>query len=85
MAGGGDDDRSVDGVGVHAGLVVVVHSHEGPVGDNTGNLDGGGVGWVTGVAGDEVLNAGCVKELDVRELKDLGKEGGSEQSLQNRH
>lgn len=81
MASSGDDDRGVDGVGVHAGLVIVVHSHEGPVGDNTGDLDGGGVGSVTGIAGDEVLDAGSVEELDVRELKDLGEKGGGEQCL----
>jgi len=53
----GDDDGCVDGVGVHAGLVVVVHSDESPVGDNTSDAD-----TAVGVlAGDEVLNSGGVE------------------------
>lgn len=78
MAGGGDDERGVDGVGVHAGLVVVVHGDEGPVGDDTGDADGavGAVG-----AGDQVLDGGGVEELDVGEGEDLGEEGGGEEGL----
>jgi hypothetical protein len=53
----GDDDGCVDGVGVHAGLVVMVHSDESPVGDNTSDAD-----TAVGVlAGDEVLNSGGVE------------------------
>lgn len=44
VAGRADDEGRVDGVGVHAGLVVVVHADEGPVGDYAGDADGVGVG-----------------------------------------
>jgi hypothetical protein len=39
VAGRGDDDGRVDGVGVHAGLVVVVHGDKGPVGHDAGDAD----------------------------------------------
>ncbi len=70
VASGTDDNRGVDGVGVHARVVVVVEGDEGPVGNHTSDLDflctsaGGG-------AGHQVLNTGGVEELDVGELKDL--------------
>lgn len=57
VAGGGDDDGCVDGVGVHAGLVVVVHGDESPVGDNTGDADAA----VRVFAGDKVLDRGGVE------------------------
>ena len=63
----GDDERGVDGVGVHAGLVVVVHGDEGPVGHDTRDADA----LVRG-ARDEVLDAGGVEELDVGQLQHLG-------------
>lgn len=79
VASGGDHQRSVDGVGVHAGLVVVVHADQGPVGDHTGNADALWV--VVGVrASDKVLNGGGIEELDVRELEDLRQKSGGEQS-----
>ena len=64
MTGGADDEGGVDGVGVHAGLVVVVHGDEGPVGDDAGDAEfvhcGGG-------AGDEVFDGGGVEEFDIGE------------------
>lgn len=76
VAGSGDDDGSVDGVGVHAALVVVVHADESPVGDHTGDVQ------LTSavLAGDEVLDSSSVEELDVRELQDLGEHGAGEES-----
>lgn len=63
MTGSGDDDGSVDGVGVHTRLVVVVHGDESPVGDNTGNAD-----TTVGVlASDQVLDGGGV-ELKVESV-----------------
>lgn len=53
----------------------MVHGHEGPVGDDAGDLDGRGVGGVVERAGDEVFDAGCVEQLDVGEGKDFGEEG----------
>jgi hypothetical protein len=63
VAGGGDDDGCIDGVGVHARLVIVMQGYEGPVCDNTGNVDGS----VRVLARDEVLDTSGVEELDVRE------------------
>ena len=60
MAGGRDDDGRVDGVGVHAGLVVVMHGDERPVGDDAGDAKGA----VRGAAGDEVFD-GCGVELEL--------------------
>lgn len=75
MAGGGDDDGGVDGVWVHAALIIVVHADEGPVGHNSRNLDLA-IGLL---AGDEILNSRGVKELDVGELQDLGQDGAGEE------
>ena len=76
MAGGADNERSVDGVGVHAGLVVVVHGHKSPVGDHTGDADaavlglaGCGCGGGVDRSGDEVFNSCCVEKLDVGEAE----------------
>lgn len=74
VARGGDDQRSVDGVGVHAGLVIVVHRDKSPVGDDTGDADA-----LLGGTGDEVLDAGGVEQLDVGKLQDLGQDGRGEQ------
>jgi hypothetical protein len=78
MSGCGDDDRCVDGVWVHAGLVVVVHGDECPVGDDTSNADLVRAGDGTC---DEVFDGGSVEELDVGEGEDFGEESGGEQSL----
>lgn len=78
VAGGGDHQRSVDSVGVHAGVVVVVQADQGPVGDNTSNADIRGVAGV-GWASDHVLNGGSVEKLDVGEEENLGQDGGGEQ------
>ncbi|GAO45759.1 hypothetical protein G7K_0011-t1 [Saitoella complicata NRRL Y-17804] len=74
VTSGRDNDRSRDGVGVHAGLVVVVEGDEGPVGDTSGNTE-----TLLGTAGDQVLNSGSVEQLDVGELQDLGQEGRGQQ------
>lgn len=77
MPGGGNDDGSVDGVGIHAGLIIVVHSHEGPVGNDPGNADI----TVGHLARDEILNGGGVEELDVGKGEDFGQKGGCEEGL----
>ena len=77
MTSGRDDNWGVDGIGVHAGLIVVVHGDEGPVCDNSGDADGS----IGGLAGDEIFNSGSVEEFDVREGEDFGEEGGCEESL----
>lgn len=66
MTSGTDHQRSVDGVGVHAGVVVVVHGDERPVGNHTSDTDGLGVAVSAG-AGDKVFDAGGVEELHVGE------------------
>jgi hypothetical protein len=69
MTGGRDDDGGVDGVRVHAGLIIVVHGYEGPVGDDAGDAEGP-VGVLTR---DEVFNCGGVEEFDVGEGEDFGE------------
>lgn len=64
MTSGTDDDGSVDGVRVHAGLIVVVHGYESPVRDNTGNAYNAGSASRTG---NEVFDGRGVEEFDVRE------------------
>lgn len=68
-----DDQRRVDSARVHARLVVVVHGHEGPVGDDAGDADAAGGRFVA--ARDQVLDRGGVEELHVGEGQDLGQEG----------
>lgn len=81
VTGGRDDKRCIDGVRVHAGLVVVMHGDKGPVGHHTSNADSGRVGRSWGGTGDEVLDGSGVEELDVGEGENLGKEGGCEECL----
>lgn len=69
MAGCGDYDWGIDGIGVHARLVVVMHRHERPVGDDAGNADGS----VGCLAGDEVFDGGGVKELDIGKGQNFGE------------
>ena len=73
MACGGDGDGRVDGVRVHAGLVVVVHGDKGPVCYDAGDADGGGAGGEGPC--DQVFDGCGVEELDVGEGEDLGEEG----------
>jgi len=63
-------------LGVHAGLVVMVHGDEGPVGDNTSDLDG----TIGVLAGDQVLNGGGVEQLHIGELENLAEHGAGEES-----
>ncbi|KAH0194444.1 Thi4-domain-containing protein, partial [Aureobasidium melanogenum] len=84
VTGGGDDDGGVDGVGVHAGLVVVVHAdlkgrsqyRSFKIGDNTGNLNSS----ILTRAGDKILNGSGIEELDVGELQDLAEQSAGEES-----
>ena len=77
MTGGGDNNRCVYGIWIHTGLVVVVHSDESPVGDDTGDAEGSV--WVG--SGDEVFDCGGVEEFDVGEREHFGEEGGGEECL----
>lgn len=77
MARCADCEGRVDGVGVHAGLGVVVDGDEGPVCDDAGDADGGGGGGEG--PGDEVFDGGGVEEFDVGEGEDFGEEGGGEE------
>lgn len=77
VSSGADDKRCIDGVGVHAGLVVVVHRHQGPVSDHTCDAHITRSANVT--TSDEILDGGGVEELDVGELQHLGQNGRGEQ------
>ncbi len=58
----------------------MMHGDKSPVGHNTGNSN---AIWNTlSRASDEVFDSSGIEELDVRERKDFGKEGGSEESLE---
>ena len=75
VAAAADDEGSVDGVGVHAGLGAVIEGDEGPVGNDAGDAESA-VGLRTG---DEVFDAGGIEELDVGKGEDFGHEGGGEE------
>jgi hypothetical protein len=77
MTSGGDNKWRVDGVWVHATLVIVVHGDKSPVGDNASDADGA----VWAGTSDEVFYCGGVEELDVGEGEDFGEEGRSEKCL----
>ena len=70
VASGGKDDVTVDGVGVHAQLGVVVERHQRPVGDDTSHSQALFV-----FSGDQILDGSSIKQLDVRELEHLQHEG----------
>jgi hypothetical protein len=44
MAGSADHDGRVNGIGVHAALIVMMHGHERPIGDYACDADGPRVG-----------------------------------------
>jgi hypothetical protein len=77
VTSGRDDDWSVDCVGIHAGLIIVVHGNECPVGNHACNTES----TVVVLAGDKVFNGGGIEELDVWECEDFGEESGCEKSL----
>jgi len=64
MSSGADDNRCIDGVGVHAGLVIMMHGDQGPVRDHASDPDDA---RGTRGAGDEVFNGRGIEEFDVRE------------------
>ncbi len=77
MAGSGDYDRRIDGVGVHAGLVVMVHGNERPVCHDASDAEVS----VGVLARDEVFDCGGIEKFDVRETQDFGEEGRGEECL----
>lgn len=58
----------------------MVHRHQGPVGDYTGDADSIGILVGGSRACDQVLHGGSVEELDVGELKHLAQKSRREQS-----
>jgi len=44
MASGTDHDGRVDGIRVHAALIIMMHGHERPIGDYACDADGSRVG-----------------------------------------
>lgn len=76
VASSADDERGVDGVRIHAALVVMVHGDESPVGDNTSDAD---LSIRASGASDEVLDRCGVEKLDVGESEDFAEQSGSEE------
>jgi hypothetical protein len=67
MTGCADNQRCVDSVGIHAALVVMVHSDQCPVSDNSSDADLA----ISCRTSDEIFNGGGIEKLDVRELENL--------------
>lgn len=55
----------------------MVLGNKSPVGDDTGNLEARGLRGAR--TGDQVLDTGCVEELDVGEREHLGEQGRGEE------
>ena len=77
MASGGNNQRGVDGVGVHARLVIVVHRHQSPVGHHA--RDPHIACALVRLAGDQVLDGRGIEQLHVRQQQHLGQDGAGEQ------
>ena len=75
MARGRDDDGSSDGVGVHAGLRVMVQGHQSPVGDYASHA----LFPFEISVDDKVFYRRRVEQDDVRHGEDFGQERRSEQ------
>lgn len=75
MASSGDDDGGIDGVRIHARLIIMMHGYQRPVGDNTGDADTA----IRKMTRDEILDSSCIEELDIGKLKDLGQDGRREE------
>ena len=58
----------------------MMHGDKSPVGHNASNANAVRGTWSR--ASDEVFDRSGIEELDVRERKDFGKEGGSKESLE---
>ena len=76
-----DDKRAIDGVGVHAGLVIVVHRDERPVRHHARDAHGVRIGGCWGGPRDEVFDCRGVEELDVGEREYLGQQRRREECL----
>jgi hypothetical protein len=70
VAAGADHDLGLHHVGVHAGLGVVVHGDEGPVGDHAADA---------ALLDDEVLDGDGVEELHVGAREEAAHDGGGEE------
>ena len=68
MSGSRYNHRSIDSVGIHTTLIIVVHSDQRPVGDDASNTD---LAIRTSGASDKILDASGVEELNVGELEDF--------------
>ena len=77
VASSADHQRGVDGVRVHAALVVVVHGDESPVGDDTGDAE---LTIRPRRASDEVLNSRGVEKLDIGEGQDFAEQSRGKES-----
>ena len=79
MPGRRYNERRIDGVGIHAALVVVMHAHERPIGDHAGDANTS-LPTIIEWASNEIFDSRGVEELDVRELENLGEERRCEES-----
>lgn len=81
MASRGNHNWGVDGVGIHAGLVVVMHRYQGPVCDYACDADGMGISGRRSRTRNEVFDGGGIEEFDVWESEDFGEDRGCEEGL----
>lgn len=77
MSRGRDDDGSIDGVRVHARLIIMMHGDQGPVGDHSSDADG----TIWQRASDKILDCRGVEQFDVGECQNLGEESRGEECL----
>jgi hypothetical protein len=68
---GGDDDGSIDGVWIHARLIVVMHRDKCPIRHDTGDAERP----IVILAGDKIFDSGSVEELDFGEGEHSREEG----------
>lgn len=79
-----NNDRGVDGVGIHARLIIVVHRNQRPVGNNASNPYTDIIAALP--SGDQILDRGSIEKLDVIQRQHLAQQRtGEERSVLDHH
>ena len=75
-----DDHGSIDGVGIHTALIIMMHSHQSPIGNDACDANSAVADAGVALARDQIFDCGGVKELNVGELQHFGQQSRSEES-----
>lgn len=76
MTGHRDNNIRVDGVGIHAALIIMMHAHKCPVRNHSRNPH---LARLLILTRNQILHSRGIEQLDVRHLQNLAHDGAREQ------